>query len=220
MISLRYFQRMMSGRGIDSNVAPASAAATARATSSTPVGIAPDVEQPADRRRRRGDDARFEVLGRAASRRSRRRARTAAARGVRSRRRSARTRPGCRDRPRPRARRTRRPSPASSSSTSTTSSARQSIARGIVDDRDRQRDRRDRDRRAACPWSRIASKCAPRAIGDDVVPVLEQPPGDHAADRAGAEDDDAHQSRSVPFAASMYAGFSPPPWTSTSAPFT
>ena len=55
---------------------------------------------------------------------------------------------------------------------------------------------------------------------DDLVAVFEQTPGDHSAHRPGAEDDDTHQSRPVPFAASMYAGRSPPPCTSTSAPVT
>ena len=38
MISLRYFQRMMSGRASDANVAPLSASATATAVASTPSG--------------------------------------------------------------------------------------------------------------------------------------------------------------------------------------
>ena len=42
---------------------------------------------------------------------------------------------------------------------------------------------------------------------------------DRSTDRAGAVNDEPHEG-DVPSAASMYAGFSPPPCTSTSAPLT
>ena len=220
MISLRYFQRMIVGaRDRFERRAARARPRPSRATSSTPVGIAADVEQPADRRRRRGDHTGLEMLGgqhhadpvhvreppqrdalvldavlhahdgNVGSGRGRERVERAG-RVLRLHRRRARRRR--------RASRSR----AGSSTTGT----------GNVTSRSGSTSRSPS----------VAHRCEVRAARDrdDVVPVLEQAAGDHAADRAGAEDDDAHQSRSVPFAASMYAGFSPPPCTSMSAPFT
>ena len=63
--SLRYFQRMMSGRATDWKVVVAMASAIAWPRSSTPVGEATQVEQPADGGRVHLDDARSQLRGRA-----------------------------------------------------------------------------------------------------------------------------------------------------------
>ena len=111
---------------------------------------------------------------------------------------------------------TPRPSPASSSPRARRRRGATSIAR------DRRRPAPDHvdgpGSTSRSPSSRIAAKCAPRAIATTSCTVLEQRRR-LPADRARAEHDDV-ASVAPAFAASMYAGFSPPPCTSTSAPLT
>ena len=190
--SLRYFHRMMSGRGTDSKREARNAAASASSTSSDAAGEQPEVEDPGRRRQSARRPPRARGVRSASSRTGRARGRTSERGCARWPRRSARATTGTPARPRP----TRSRAAASVSwlftASTTTSSGVQATSAGSGVTSGSAASPAPRVWRGRARGSRIASPCG--AAGDQrhVVPDLVEPSPDRPPDPARSEHHDPH----------------------------